>query len=70
MFQEVTKLRETNDKQKKKVGSLEEKLNNVLGVKRFDASMAFKHREKENLPQVGKTDLHFTSTKTTSNRLS
>ncbi|XP_035682488.1 hyaluronan-mediated motility receptor-like [Branchiostoma floridae] len=43
--QEVTKLREESTKHKRQTQKLQDKLNRQQGVRRFDPSKAFKHKE-------------------------
>lgn len=48
-FQEITKLREQTEKQKRAMKKLEEKLDLVSGKKKFNTTEAFSH-SKENMP--------------------
>ena len=49
-FQEITKLREQTEKQKRAMKKLEEKLDLVSGKKKFNTAEAFSHSKKENMP--------------------
>lgn len=49
-FQEITKLREQTEKQKRAMKKLEEKLDLVSGKKKFNTTEAFSHSTKENMP--------------------
>ena len=49
-FQEITKLREQTEKQKRAMKKLEEKLDLVSGKKKFNTTEAFSHSKKENMP--------------------
>lgn len=48
--QEITKLREQSEKQKRSMKKLEEKLDQSSGKKRFNPADAFTHAKKENMP--------------------
>lgn len=49
-FQEITKLREQTEKQKRAMKKLEEKLDLVSGKKKFNTTETFSHSKKENMP--------------------
>ena len=49
-FQEITKLREQTEKQKRAMKKLEEKLDLVSEKKKFNTTEAFSHSKKENMP--------------------
>ena len=49
-FQEITKLREQTEKQKRAMKKLEEKLDLVSGKKKFNTTEAFSYSKKENMP--------------------
>lgn len=49
-FQEITKLWEQTEKQKRAMKKLEEKLDLVSGKKKFNTTETFSHSKKENMP--------------------
>ena len=50
LLQEVTKLRDQAEKQKRNMRKLQEKLDHLCGNKRFNPTEAFSHSRKENVP--------------------
>ena len=48
--QELAKLRDQCEKQKRTIKKLEERVDQMSGKKRFDPEEAFSHSKKENLP--------------------
>ena len=48
--QELAKLRDQCEKQKRTIKKLEERVDQMSGKKRFDPKEAFSHSKKENLP--------------------
>lgn len=50
LSQEITKLRDQAEKQKRAMKKLEEKVDQVSGKRRFNPAEAFSQHKKENMP--------------------
>ena len=61
--QELAKLRDQCEKQKRTIKKLEERVDQMSGKKRFDPEEAFSHSKKENLPLSVISNGTYTTTK-------